>query len=55
VTLDGDTALTLQIHIVEHLSLSNLYGFSVLKQSVCQSRLAVVNVGYDAEISYMIH
>ena len=30
VTLDGDTTLTLQIHIVEHLSLSNLYGLSIL-------------------------
>ena len=55
VTLDGDTTLTLQIHIVEHLSLSDLYSLSILQQTVCQSRLAMVNVSNNAEISYMIH
>ena len=55
VTLNRNTTFTLQVHIVEHLSLGHLYSLSVLQQSVSQSRFAVIDVGDDAEISYMIH
>ena len=55
VTLDGDTTFTLQVHIIEHLSFGHLYSLSKLQQTVCQSRLAVINMGNNAKISYMIH
>ena len=55
VALDGDAALLLQIHVVEHLPLGDLDGFRVLQQSVGQGRFAVVDMRYDAEISDVIH
>ena len=55
VALDGDTALALQIHVVEHLSLSHLYGFGVFKQPVGKCRLAVVYMCDDAEIPDILH
>ena len=55
MAFDGNTTLTLQIHIVEHLSLRYLNGIGELKHTIGQSRLSVVDMRYDAEISYMIH
>ena len=55
MALDGDAALLLQIHVVEHLPLGDLDGFRVLQQSVGQGRFAVVDMRYDAEISDVIH
>ena len=52
VALDGDTALFFQVHVVEHLTLCNLNGARALKQAVGKGALAVVNMGYDAEIAY---
>ena len=54
VGLDGDAALSLQVHGVEHLgvhlSLGNRAG--ELKQAVAQRRLAVVDVGNNGEVAY---
>jgi len=55
VALDGDTPLFLQVHIVEHLPASYLNGFGKFQHTVGQSRLPVVNVCDDAEVSYMVH
>ena len=55
VALDGDAALALQVHVVQHLSFRHLDGLGELQQTVGQRRLAVVDMCYDAEISYMVH
>jgi hypothetical protein len=55
VALDGDAALSLQVHVVQHLSFRHLDGLGKLQQTVSQRRLAVVNMCYDAEIPYMVH
>ncbi len=57
MALDGYATLTLEIHIVKHLSLKilTLNGVGVFKQSVGQSTLAVVNMGYYAEVADILH
>ena len=57
VALDGDAALALQVHIVEHLRLHLPlpHRLGVLQQTVGQRRLAVVDVRYDAEVSDILH
>jgi len=55
MALDGDAPFPFQIHIVEHLPFRHLYGVGILKQSVGDGRLTVVNVGDDAEISNILH
>jgi hypothetical protein len=55
VALDGDASFLLEVHVVEHLSLSYLYGLGMLQQSVGKCRLTVVDVGYYAEVAYMVH
>jgi hypothetical protein len=53
--LDGDAALALQIHcikqLIRHVARGNRAG--AMQQPVGKRRLAVVNVGNDAEISDM--
>jgi len=53
--LDGDAALFFQIHRVEHLlgHIARGDGARHVQQAVGQRRLAVVNVGNDAEIAYV--
>jgi hypothetical protein len=55
MALDGDASLFLKVHIVEHLPLGYLYGISVLQQSVGYRTLTMIYVGYDAEVSYILH
>ena len=55
MALDGYPAFFLKVHIVEHLSFSNLNGIGMLKQTVGNSRLSVVYMGYDTEVSYIVH
>ena len=55
VALDGDAALALEVHIVEHLPFGDLDGVGELKQTVGKRRLAVIDVGDDAEVAYMFH
>jgi hypothetical protein len=49
----GDAALTLQVHIIQHLRLHCLAGngAGVLQQAVSQRAFAVVYMGYNAEIT----
>ena len=53
--LDGDPALTLQIHGVEHLLLHLALGKAAahLDQTVRQRGLAVIDMGNDGEIADM--
>jgi len=57
MALDGDPSFTLKVHVIEHLSLHVLraHRVGVFKQTVGKRRLAVVDMGYDAEISYILH
>ena len=55
MTLDGYASLSLQIHVVKHLALSYLDCLRMLQQSVGKRRLAMVDVGNNTEISYIIH
>ncbi|SVK46296.1 Uncharacterised protein [Acinetobacter baumannii] len=55
--LDGDAALALQIHGIEHLRSHFTVGQATanLDNAVRQRRLTVVNMGNNGEISYMLH
>ena len=55
--LDGDPALALQIHGVKYLRLHFTIGETAtqLDDAICESRLAVVNVGNDRKIANMLH
>ncbi|MNZ64179.1 hypothetical protein D3C78_823450 [compost metagenome] len=55
VGLDGDAALTLQVHGVQYLGLHLAVGQAAahLNEAVCQGRLAMVDVGDDGEIADM--
>ena len=57
VALDGDSSFSFEIHVVEDLRLHilRLDGFCVLEEAVGESALAVVDVGYDAEIPNIFH
>ena len=55
MTLDGDTSLLFQIHIVQHLSLGHLDGLSIFQKTVGQGRFAVVDMRNNAEVSNMLH
>ena len=55
MALDGDASLLLKIHIVEHLSLNDLDGIGIFQKPVGKCRLAVVDVCYDAKVSYILH
>ena len=57
MALNGYAALTLKIHIVEHLGLEVLGGdgVGVLKKSVGKCALAVVNMGYYTKIADILH
>ena len=55
VALDGDATLFLQLHVVEHLSLGDLNGVGMFEQTVGQCRLAVIDMGNDTEIPYIVH
>jgi hypothetical protein len=55
VALNGDTSLLLQIHVIKHLSLRYLYCLCLFQQSVGNSTLAVVDVGNDTKVSYILH
>jgi len=55
VALDGDAALTFQIHVVEHLPLGDLDGLRALKQAVGQGGFAVVDVRNYTKVSDVPH
>lgn len=55
--LDGDTALFLDVHRVQHLRLHVTLGqtSAILDQAVCQGRFAMVNMGNDGKITNVLH
>jgi hypothetical protein len=55
--LDGNAALALQIHRIEHLRLHLAVGQAAaqLNDAVSQGRFTVVNMGDDGEVAYVIH
>ena len=57
VALDGDAALALDIHVVEHLvaEAAFLHRPARLDQSIRERRLAVVDVRDDAEVADLVH
>ena len=57
VALDGDSLFAFEVHVVEHLRLhfALVERVGLLQQTVCKCRFAVVDVGYDAEISDVFH
>ncbi len=57
VALDGDSLLPLQVHIVQNLRLHIPGGqcLGQFNQPVGKSALSVIDVGDDAEISYVLH
>ena len=57
VALDGDSLFAFEVHVVEHLRLhfALVERVGLLQQTVCECRFAVVDVGYDAEISDVFH
>src|SRR5436189_32421 len=50
---DGDAALTLQVHVVEHLlvHLAHLDRTRSLEQTIGERRLSIIDVGDDREIT----
>ena len=55
VALDCDTTLLFEVHVVEHLSLGNVYSLCCFKQTVGQGRFAMVDVSNNAKISDFLH
>ena len=57
VALDGDATLLFQFHVVEHLVLHVALadGVGRLEQTVGKGALAMVDMGYDAEVAYILH
>jgi hypothetical protein len=55
--LDGDAALALEVHRVEHLGahLQRVDGVRDLEDAIGQRRLAVVDVGDDREVADFFH
>jgi hypothetical protein len=57
VALDGDTLLTLEIHIIEHLCLhlALIQRICLFQEAVCEGTLTVVDVCNNAKVSYVLH
>ena len=55
MTFYRDTTFTLQVHVVKHLPFRYRNCLRPLQQSVRKSGLSMVNVGNNAEVSYIIH
>ena len=54
LALYGDAALAFDVHVVEHLilHLAGVYDPGLLDEAIRQSRFAMIDVRYDAKISY---
>jgi hypothetical protein len=57
MAFDGDAFLPFQVHIIEdlvhHFSVTD--GIGGLKQTICQSRFAMINMSNDTEIPDFFH
>ena len=55
MAFDGDTPLFFKVHVIQHLSFSHLYGIGKFQQPIRQGRFAVVDVGNNAKVAYILH
>ena len=57
VRLNRNTLLSFEVHIIEHLRLhlSLIQSVCSLQQAIRQGRFTVVDMGYNAKISYLLH
>ena len=57
VALDGNSTLSLQIHVVQGLllELALTHRSGLLEKAIRQSALAVIDVGDDAEVANVLH
>ena len=57
VALDGDAALFLQVHVVQHLVLHVflVHRAGHLQHTVRQGALPVVNMGNNTKVAYILH
>jgi hypothetical protein len=57
MAFDGDAFFALKVHVVQHLvcHVALGYGMGEFQQTVCQRAFAMVNMGYDAEVAYIMH
>ncbi len=55
MALDGDAALTFQVHVVQHLSVGHLNGIGEFQQAVGKGGFSVVNMGNNAKVTYILH
>jgi len=57
VAFDGNTTLTFQVHVIEHLilELAIIHGFRILEKAVGQCTFTMVDMRYNAEISDVFH
>ena len=57
VALDGYAAFAFQVHVVQQLVLAFAFGYGagVFEQTVRQGAFAVVDMGDDTEIAYVLH
>jgi hypothetical protein len=57
VAFDGYPPFSFQLHVVQHLILKIpfIQGPGGHQQAIGQRALAMIDVGYDAEITYLIH
>ena len=57
MALDGNTLLTFQVHVVQHLvfHLTGAQCLGEFQQTVCQGRLTMVYMCNDAKIADVLH
>ena len=57
VGFDGDASFALEVHVVEHLRLHifGCHSVGVFQQAVGQRGFTMVDMGDDAEVSYILH
>jgi hypothetical protein len=56
VALDGNASLAFQVHVIQHLflHLPSGNGFGNFEQAVGKGAFAMIYMGYNAEIAYVL-
>ena len=55
VAFNRDASLAFQVHVVEHLPFGHLDGTGAFEQAVGQGALPVVDMCYNAKVTYILH
>jgi hypothetical protein len=55
MAFDGNATLTLEVHVIEHLTFCYLDGVCPFEETVGQCALAMVYMGYDTKVTNMFH